>query len=156
MDKMRKLFESVDACADRLEELNSQFANLASDSTRQSVETWRNLKESVIFDHNESRKASGEGVAIKAIAIDLLERQGHGLEDVIDLLMSDHNIEIDIKSLAQTIGKQAYIAALRRDAADLLNNSISYNQIANLWNDLDRPAFGGENWTGRSVSILVE
>lgn len=156
MDKMRKLFESVDACADRLEALNSQFADLASDSTRQSVEAWRNLKESVIFDHNESRKESGEGVAIKAIAIDLLERQGHGLEDVIDLLMSDHNIEIDIKSLAQTIGKQAYIAALRRDAADLLDNSISYNQIASLWNDLDRPAFGSENWTGRSVSILVE
>ncbi|MCW8906973.1 MAG: hypothetical protein OQL28_06970 [Sedimenticola sp.] len=156
MDKMRKLFESVDACADRLEELNSQFTDLASDSTRQSVESWRNLKESVLFDHTEASKTPAEGPDIKAIAIDLLENQGHGLEDVIDLLMSDHSVEIDIKGLAQLIGKEAYIAALRRDAADLLSNSISYNQIASLWNDLDRPAFGGENWTGRSVSILVE
>lgn len=156
MDKMRKLFESVDACADRLEALNNQFAHLASDTTRQSVETWRGVKEGIIFDYNESQKSPGEGPDIKAIAIDLLENQGHGLEDVIDLLMSDHQVEMDIKGLAQLIGKQAYIAALRRDAADLLDNSISYNQIASLWNDLERPAFGGENWTGRSVSILVE
>lgn len=156
MDKMRKLFESVDACADRLEELNNQFADLASDSTRKSVESWRNLKEAVYFDYTESSKAPAEGPDIKAIAVDLLENQGHGLEDVIDLLMSDHKVEIDIRGLAQLIGKQVYIAALRRDAADLLDNSISFNQIASLWNDLDRPAFGGENWTGRNVSILVE
>ncbi|MCW8945017.1 MAG: hypothetical protein OQL27_09615 [Sedimenticola sp.] len=156
MDKMRKLLESVDACADRLDALNTRFSNLATDATRESVEAWRKAKDQVVFDQTEEKKEPKEGPDVKTIAVELLEKQGHGLEDVIDILMSDHQIEMTIESLAQTIGKQAYIAALRKDASDLLGNAISYAQIANLWNDLDRPAFGGETWTARSVSILVE
>jgi hypothetical protein len=156
MDKMRKLLESVDACADRLEALNTRFTNLASDSTRESVEAWRRVKEKVEFDQTVEKKEVGSGPDVKSIAIELLEKQGHSLEDVIDILMSDHEIEITIDGLAQSIGKQAYVAALRKDAGDLLGNAISYSQIASLWNDLDRPAFGGESWTARSVSILVE
>jgi hypothetical protein len=156
MDKMRKLLESVDACADRLEALNTRFSNLASDSTRESVEAWRRVKERVEFDQTTEKKEEGSGLDVSSIAVELLEKQGHSLEDVIDILMSDHGIEVTIECLAQMIGKQAYIAALRKDAGDLLGNAISYSQIASLWNDLDRPAFGGESWTARSVSILVE
>lgn len=156
MDKMRKLLESVDACADRLEALNARFSHLATDSTRESVEAWRRVKEQVEFDQTVDKKEVDSGPDVKSIAVTLLETQGHSLEDVIDILLSDHDIEITIDGLAQAIGKQVYIAALRKDARDLLGNAISYAQIANLWNDLDRPALGGENWTARSVSILVE
>ncbi|WP_428605977.1 hypothetical protein [Sedimenticola sp.] len=156
MDKMRKLFETVDACADRLDQLNNRFAHLASESTHESVETWKKVKDRILFDYGDEKKAHDSGPDVKAIAIELLEKQGHSLEDVIDLLKSDHDIEVDIAGLAQTIGKTAYVAALRKDAGDLLSNAISFAQIASLWNDLDRPAFGGENWTARSVSILVE
>ncbi len=156
MDRMRKLFESMDACADRLDQLNNRFAHLATESTCESVETWRKVKDRILFDYAEEQKVHASGPDIKAIAIELLEKQGHSLEDVIDILMSDHDVQINIGGLARTIGRTAYIAALRKDVADLLNNAISFNQIASLWNDLDRPAFGGESWTARSVSILVE
>ncbi|MCW8847357.1 MAG: hypothetical protein OQK42_00285 [Sedimenticola sp.] len=156
MDKMRKLRESVDACADRLDALNNRFSNLATDATRESVETWRKVKDKIVFDQTEEKKEPTAGPDVKSIATELLEKQGHGLEDVIDILMSDHNIELTIDNLVQTIGKQVYITALRKDAGDLLGNAISYSQIASLWNDLGRPAFGGDSWTARSVSILVE
>lgn len=156
MDKMRKLFESVDACADRLDQLNNRFAHLATESTHESVETWRRVKDRILFDYGDEKKAHESGPDIKAIAIELLEKQGHSLEDVLDTLKTDHGMEIDIAGLAQVIGRTVYISALRKDAADLLNNAISFSQIASLWNDLDRPAFGGENWTARNVSILVE
>ncbi len=158
MDKMRKLFESVDACADRLEELNNEFADLSSETTRNSVEAWRNLKVRVHAERGEEKRTHtpSETPDIREIAIDLLEKQGHGLEDVIDLLASDYNHSLTIKELVELVGKEVYISALRKDAGDLVDNSISYNQIASLWNDLDRPALGGENWTGQSVSILIE
>ena len=156
MDKMRKLFESVDACAERLDQLNNRFAHLATESTHESVETWRRVKDRILFDYGDEKKVHESGPDIKAIAIELLEKQGHSLEDVLDTLKADHGVEINIAGLAQVIGRTVYISALRKDAADLLNNAISFSQIASLWNDLDRPAFGGENWTARNVSILVE
>jgi hypothetical protein len=156
VDKIRKLLESVDACAERLEQLNNRFAHLATESTHESVETWKKVKDRIQFDYGDEKKVYASGPDVQAMAIELLEKQGHNLEDVIDILVTEHDIEINIEGLAQTIGRTAYIAALRRDAAELLKNAISYSQIANLWNDLDRPAFGGENWTARSVAILVE
>jgi len=156
MEKMRKLFESVDACADRLDQLNNRFAHLATESTHESVETWRRAKDRILFDHSDENKEHEGGPDIKAIAIELLEKQGHSLEDVLDMLRTDHGVDIDISGLVQIIGRTVYVTALRKDAADLLGNAISFTQIASLWNDLDRPAFGGESWTARNVSILVE
>lgn len=156
MDKMRKLFESVDACADRLEQLNNRFAHLATESTHESVETWRRTKDRILFDYADEKKEHESGLDIKAIATELLEKQGHSLEDVLDTLRADHGVDIDIAGLVQAIGRTVYISALRKDVVDLLNNAISCTQIANLWNDLDRPAFGGESWNARNVSILVE
>lgn len=156
MDKIRKLFESVDACAERLEQLNERFAHLATESTHESVETWQKVKDRIQFDYTEEKKQYSNGPDIKALALDLLEKQGHGLEDTVDILVTDHDIEMNTAGLAQIIGRTAYIAALRRDATDLIGNSISLTQIATLWNDLDRPAIGGENWTARSVAILIE
>lgn len=156
MDKLRKLFDTVDACADRLDQLNNRFAHLATESTHESVETWRKVKDRILFDYGDEKKVHDSGPDVRAIAVELLEKKGHSLEDVIDILATDHDVQINMEGLAQTIGRTVYIAALRKDAADLLDNAISLSQIANLWNDLDRPAFGGESWTARSVSILVE
>jgi hypothetical protein len=156
MDKIRKLFESVDACADRLDQWNNRFAHLATEATHESVETWKKVKDRILFDYGDEKKVHDSGPDIQAIATELLEKQGHNLEDVIDILATEHDVQIDMQLLAQAIGRTVYIGALRKDAAELINNAISYAQIASLWNDLDRPAFGGESWTARSVAILVE
>jgi hypothetical protein len=156
MEKNLKIFEALDACADRLEQLNESFPRLASKSTRESVNHWRNRKQ-VMRDslmQEEEEKAPGEVLDIKALATELL--MVNGLEDVLDILLDEHGIDITMQQLVHEIGKTAYLSALRKDAGTLLSNAISYDQIATLWNDLGRPALGGPKWNARSVSILVE
>lgn len=153
---MRKLFEAVDACADQLDRLNNQFPHLAKKSTRESVSHWRNRKIQIRLHqtHDESAVTGNPTEDVKKLAMNLLET--NGLEETLDILFATHQLDITLPKLIHLIGKGEYIVALRKDAGLLLENAISYDQIAQLWNDLDRPAMGGPNWNGRSVSILVE
>lgn len=153
---MRKLFEAVDACADQLDRLNNQFPNLAGKSTRESVSHWRNRKIQIRLhqNHGDSEVEGNQTVDTKKLAMRLL--QSNGLEETLDILLAEHQVDLTLPKLIHLIGKGEYIAALRKDAGLLLENAISYDQIAQLWNDLDRPAMGSPKWSGRSVSILVE
>ena len=156
MEKMHKLFEAVDACADQLDRLNNQFPNLAGKSTRESVSHWRNRKIQVRLHQTNGDKGAKDNRIddAKKLAMKLLEN--NGLEDTLDILLAKHQMDLTFPKLIHLIGKGEYIAALRKDAGMLLDNAISYGQIAQLWNDLDRPAMGGPKWNERSVSILVE
>ena len=156
MEKMRKLFEAVDACADQLDRLNNQFPNLAGKSTRESVIHWRNRKIQVRLHqtHGDKGAKGNRNDDVKKLAMKLLEN--NGLEDTLDILLAKHQKDLTLPKLIHLIGKGEYIVALRKDAGLLLDNAISYDQIAQLWNDLDRPAMGSPKWSGRSVSILVE
>lgn len=155
MESMQKLFESVEACAERLDQLNKRYAHLATEATQESVKVWKVVKEQILAEQAEELPRQ-QGPELKSLAIELLEKQGHKLEDAIDILAAEHGITVDLVGLIQGIGKTAYIAALRREAVELQENAISFPQIASLWNDLGRPAIGGETWSARTVSILVE
>ena len=156
MEQIESLLSSVDACAERLEELNRRFPNLAGETSRRGVEHWRQRKIKARIHQPREPEPNSDLSAdqLKALATRLL--QSNGLEDVLDILLEEHKIDLTLPQLIHLIGKQSYLNALRKDAGELLQNAISYDQIAGLWNDLDRPALGGPTWNARRVSMLVE
>lgn len=156
MEKSKSLLAAIDACADLLEDLNSRRPELSGDTARQGVEQWRNRKIVQAADplEDEEEKATSTDPDLGALIVELL--QTNGIEDVLDILEAEHDTSLTIEEMIDVGGKEAYIEALRKDAKELVGNSISYNQVSSLWNDLGRPALGGINWNSRGVSILVE
>jgi len=80
----------------------------------------------------------------------------HAPEDVIDILQREHNVECDINGLIHLAGPDAYLQSLANEADTLRNNAISYDQIAELWNDARRPVPGKPFWDKYSVRDLLE
>ncbi|MCB1752225.1 MAG: hypothetical protein KDI74_10940 [Gammaproteobacteria bacterium] len=155
MENQSELVLAMDACADRLEYLNQCFPGLASPTTLEGVVQWRQRRsQNPIQDSDEnSQKTKQPDIDIAAVAVGLLQQ--HSLEDVLELLLENHGVELSLPELIQLIGKQEYLGALKRDVSELLKNAVSFEQIATLWNDIDRPAFGGPVWTSRSISMLA-
>jgi len=156
MEQINRLVRTVDACAVRLDELNNRFPNLATDTSIAGVEYWYKRKvQAPIHKHAKSGPEVKQASAkLQELALGLLKT--HGLEEVLDILLKDHRVDINLSQLIHLVGNEAYIVALQRDALELLQNAVSYQQIAGLWNDQDRPALGGPRWDARSVSMLVE
>ena len=153
MPKSLPLPASLDACAERLEHLNRCFPSLASEVSQAGVMHWREAKIRCLAASDEALQESGPDVSRKALALTLL--QENSLEEVLDILHSEHRIECTLAQLVELVGHAAYTAALKVEAKQLAANAISYEQVAGLWNDLGRPALGADRWSGQSVSILV-
>jgi hypothetical protein len=154
MENHYELVSAMDACADRLEYLNQLFPKLATPTTMDGVMHWRQSRIQ-LPDHDSGDSAEYEKqprVDIREVAISLLQQ--YSLEDVLELLMENHRVGVSLPELIQLIGKQQYLGVLKRDVSELLKNAISLEQIATLWNDLERPAFGGPAWNSRSISML--
>jgi len=157
MENSKSLLAAVDACADLLEGLNQRRPDLADETSRQGVELWRNRKlvtPGKPFEDEVDRGSDSGDVDLAALITKLLAT--NGIEDALDILEAEHETSLTIEQMIEVAGKEPYIDALRRDAAELSENQISYNQIASLWNDLGRPAMGGIKWNSRGVSILIE
>ncbi|MCP3662648.1 MAG: hypothetical protein GY696_09165 [Gammaproteobacteria bacterium] len=156
MEEKRKLIKAANRIANRLEIFNKRFPSLATEVTQASLEEWQNIQHQ--YGSVEMEKSSAEEEVVqeklRALAIELLE--SHGLEDVQDMLLSEYQMEIETKDLVELVGNDSYMKMLRRDASQLLANAISYDQVATLWNDLNRPSLGADHWNAQSVSILVE
>lgn len=150
-DFMRAFVGSVD----RLDELNEKFPELATSSTQTAVEDARRLLGTIEMAAQKPKvgKLSKEEI-LAAAARELL--QTCGLDDTIEILQSEHRTTLTPKQLVQLVGKHTYIATLRKEARDYQANSISFDQIAQLWNDFGRPPLGDAAWTGRTVSTLIE
>ncbi len=160
MDKILALFDVVDACAERLETLHKRFPDLATHENLESVANWHQRKQQLklrLAGKQHAREASAEKPdleQVRELAISLLG--ANGLEECLDLMLAEHRIDLTLPELIRLVGKKGYIDALRGDARMLLANAISYEQIASLWNDLERPAFSGPKWEARTVAQLVE
>ena len=160
MEQRDRLRQALDACAERLESLNRSYPDLASPVSEGAVEQWHQTKVSLGLNPGtpgepESQEANSEGSFSEArkLAIELLE--SNGLEEVQDILDTEHALTLSMPRLVQLIGNTAYRGALKQDGELMLHNAITYEQIANLWNDLERPAFGAPDWNARSVSVLL-
>lgn len=140
---------------DRLDALNQKFPQLANNATEAAVSEARRLLGAIEMAAHQTkeRKLSKEEV-LAAAARELLQQCG--LDDTLEILQSEHRTTLTAKQLVQLVGKHAYISALRKEARDYRANAISYDQIADLWNDFGRPPLGDAAWTGRTVSTLIE
>lgn len=155
MENYSDLVLAMDACADRLEFLNKIFPDLATPNTMDGVVHWRQCRiptPDQDFDQNTQHEAQAS-IDIRSAAVGLLQQ--NSLEDVLGLLSENHGIELSLPKLIQLIGRKEYLAALKREFNELLKNAISFEQIAVLWNELERPAFGGPSWNSRSISMLA-
>jgi hypothetical protein len=160
MAQKYKVQQALNACAERLDSLNQSFPDLASPTTEEAVSQWNRIKVSLGLNLETSRDSESQekdsedpGYESRKLAIELLEN--NGLEEVRDILQTEHALTLNMPKLVQLIGNAAYRDALKKDAEQMLQNAITYEQIANLWNDLERPAFEAPNWNPRNVSVLM-
>ena len=160
IEQRDRLQQALDACAERLDSLNRSYPELASPISQGAVEQWHQTKVSLGLnpgpceDLESQDKNSDDSLhEARKRAIELLE--SNGLEEVQDILQTEHALTLNMPKLVQLIGNTAYRGALKKDAELMLHNAITYEQIANLWNDLERPAFGAPDWNPRSVSVLL-
>jgi len=156
MEENSALDLAIDACADRLAFLNENFSALATDNTRRGVELWRQYRtRSPIRPSTGDEDAIGgkEEVDLKPIIIELLTN--NSFEDVQDILVGEYSTEMSLPDMVQLIGKQEYLIALKRELGELLRNAVSFEQVATLWNDLERPALGNTTWNAGSISLLA-
>ena len=160
MEQKYKVQQALNACAERLDSLNQSFPDLASSITEEAVLQWNRTKVSLGLNletshDSESQEEDSEdpGYESRKLAIELLEN--NGLEEVRDILQTEHALTLNMPKLVQLIGNAAYRDALKKDAEQMLQNAITHEQIANLWNDLERPAFEAPNWNPCNVSVLM-
>ena len=155
MENYAEMVLAMDACADRLEYLNNLFPDLATPTTTEGVIHWRQYRSRLpnLDIAGELPRETQHAIDLRSIAIGLLQQ--HSLEDVLEMLKEEQAVELTLPELVQLIGRKDYLTVLKREFRELLKNAISFEQIAALWNDLERPAFGGATWNSRSVSMLA-
>ena len=152
-DPLSRLDGEIEACATRLDEYNARFPNLASGVTREAVEHWRSRNQQIFnFQDGGPERAGYDEAYIKGLAVGLLA--DHGLEDVVKILLSEHEISLTLAELVGLIERENYLAALRKDVRLLTENAVSYEQIAKLWTESGRPALSLAGWSAQSVSAL--
>jgi hypothetical protein len=150
-----KLIKAFEDCADQLEHLNGIYPKLASDVSHEGVQYWRKRKGEIHLVMQEIKKRQGVEVVVnlRQVASDLLV--SHSIEEVLDMMLQDHGVELTVTKLVKMVGKQTYLSALRKEVGFLHKNGISNEQIAELWNELERPGPGGEPWSKATVTLIA-
>jgi hypothetical protein len=134
-----------------LERFNEKRAQLATELTlRTAEEVRRRLSEIEILLPEKGQTDDSLEQKVRAL---LLHNSPEG---VIDVLRRDHNVECDLNGLIQLGGTEAYLASLTNEAGMFLQNAISVDQIAELWNEAKRPAPGKPFWDSAAVKILLK
>jgi len=138
----------------QLRRLAKDFPHLASPHVQKALETWNEemfRKGQIIWLEQERRRL--ERSALVERAQQLLE--SHHVDEALELLVQEFDKELDYYALIDLGGREKYVAALRREAFELRQNFISPEQTAELWNNLGKPAVGGQHWNANEVSVLM-
>ena len=152
MHEHSDLIAALDECADHLERLNREYPHLASRWSEQSVDDWRNRKSELLLNYTLEQKDRSTESDLGRLATKLLEE--NSLEDVQEIMREQHGEELSIQQLVRVVGRGTYLHNLKHEVLFMRENSISFAQIASLWNELERPAFGGDRWDAESVAML--
>lgn len=155
VDQTRFLAAAGDAVG-QLKRLIELYPHLVSPHVKDAVNNWPSMQ-----------YAGGE--AIETVALDLKAEQEEAIlnlanelietlqvEDVMQILTEKFSVEMDYNRLIGLVGDDRYTQALKREVAELEINSISIEQMANLWNSLGKPALGNDRWTTATVSALAK
>ena len=150
-----KFLMVADDAVDHLRYLIKHFPNLVTPEVKAAVEHWDKFKQwrgSVEF--YKPAKQVVDQALLAQTAIDLL--QEYQMDDVMEMLAEKFSIEMDYHQFIGLVGKTRYRHALRNESKELQKNSISFEQMADLWNNMGKPAMGGDRWTAQIISMLVE
>lgn len=153
MDHTRFL-QVAEEAYEHLERLKDLYPHLVSSHVESAMNNWR--------------QRISSGMDVRAVAADIKQAedealakaaselmQTHQLEDVLQLLSESFSFEVDYARLLGLVDQRLYVDALRRDINELLRNSVSLEQAAQLWNSMGRPSLGGEQWSEESVSAIM-
>ncbi|MCB1788818.1 MAG: hypothetical protein KDJ27_16375 [Gammaproteobacteria bacterium] len=144
-----KKMETATVVVDHIDRFNSKFPHLASGTTRDVVPLVRQrLKDVELY---MPRKIEYPDIAPEAVQMLATASP----EDVIDALAEMHDMSVSLDQLIQIAGEKAYLGALNREGLELMNNRVSPEQTAQLWNELQRPAPGGGMWSAKKVEELL-
>jgi hypothetical protein len=148
------LIEALEACADQLEHLNRSYPKLACDASHEGVQQWRERKGEIHLAMREIQKRQGVEMVVDTAKLAREMLVSHSLEEALDLLLQDHGVEMDVNTLVKMVGKESYLGSLKKEVGFLHNNGISNEQIAELWNELERPGPSGAEWTKETVTLV--
>ncbi len=147
--------EEVREAVAQLKKLTRDFPKLSSRHVKQAIETWNEeMFEKGELIWLEKQRKRMERSALEDRAVELIRNQF--VDDVLDKLISEFDREIDFHGLLDLCGRDRYIAALRREAIELKQNSVSPEQTAELWNSAHKPSLGGERWTAKGIVRLMD
>ena len=150
-----KFLTVADDAVDHLRNLTRHFPHLVTPEVREAIAQWDKFKQwrGSLEIVKPTPKVLDQAMLAK-IAIELLVE--HQMEDVMEMLEEQFDIDMDYPRFIGLIGKTRYRHALRHESRELQKNSISFEQMANLWKSLGKPAMGGDRWTAHNISILAE
>ncbi|MET0090789.1 MAG: hypothetical protein ABW068_12395 [Candidatus Thiodiazotropha sp.] len=149
-----EFFEVAREAVGQLKKLTRDFPHLATKPVRHAIETWNEdlfRRGELIWE--ERQRVKREQTALENRAIELIDV--NHVEDTLDMLTQEFGRDFDFQDLIDMVGKERYIGALRREAIELSQNSISPEQTADLWNSVGKPPVGGERWNAVGVSVLM-
>ena len=131
-----------------LQRIKQDFPRLISPNVVNALENWSRLE-------RDLRSAGGGAKDLQALEATALELIGnYQLEDVLDLLNEKFDTDYDYAGLINLVGEDRYRLALQSEAAEMQRNAVSYEQMADFWNAMGKPALGEERWTSQAVSAL--
>ena len=153
MNDQSEFIKAADEAVEHLQHLRDSYPELVSNHVKQAIENWdpsKFARGSLEFVEAETNKPLED--ALSAAAIDMI--QVHQMEDVMEMLGQEFDMEVDYEMLIRLVGPERYTKALKREVTDLKLNKVSYEQMADLWNSMGKPAPGGGLWNARIASSL--
>ncbi len=149
-----ELIAALDECADHLERLNEKYPKLSNEFSRLAVIHWRHRKNPTLdYTSEVHRRAAFAEEELEQLATALL--QDNSIEDVQSIIRKEYGQEISVQQMVLAVGHDVYVRNLKREILFMQENSISYAQVAKLWNELERPVLGGDHWDEKLVSMLI-
>lgn len=154
MQMENQFIEVAREAVSQLRRLTRDFPALSSSHVRHAIETWNEemfRKGEIIWLEKERQRLERSALETRATA--LIEHQL--VDDVLDILNGEFSKQMDYWDLIDLVGRDRYIAAMRREAVELKQNFISPEQTAELWNSVGKPSVGGDRWVATGVSVLM-
>ncbi len=146
----RKL-EAAQAALSVLEQFNRNRTSLSTEFTQKTEEeVRRRLAKIEVLVPTPPKKTPDLTDMARALLLQ------HTPEEVIDILGSEHNMECDINGLIHLAGTEAYFVSLGNEVQVFSQNAITYEQVADLWNEAKRPSPGRPFWDASSVKALIQ
>ena len=148
-----EFLDAANDAVEQLKKLSKEYPHLVTKPVLQAIENWDDdlfRRGELIWE--EYQRVIREKNAVELRVMELVDT--HHVDDTIDIITNEFGKEFDYYDLINIAGKDRYIEALTREAAELKINSVSPEQTADLWNSSGKPTIGGDRWNATAVSVL--